>query len=63
MILLLHTLLASNLEDSKDVMRPYAACVGYRFESFGKANKRVVKVLRCSLAISPRTGTFRNASR
>ena len=57
------TSVAPDLEDSKDIMRPYATYVEYGFESFGRANKRVVKIRRCYRAISSRTSTFRNPSR
>jgi hypothetical protein len=54
----------SDSEESKDVRRPYAACERYGFESFGRINKCVVKVLTCSRASSPGTSiTFRNARR
>ena len=43
--------------------RPYAACVRYGFESFGRANKRAVRVLTWSRAINPGTSIFRNATR
>jgi len=42
---------SSDSEDSKDVRRSYAACERYGCESFGRNNKWVVRVLRCSRAI------------
>jgi len=43
--------ISSDPEASKDVRRSYAACERYGCESFGRNNKWVVKVLRCSRAI------------
>ena len=50
-------------EDSMDVRRSYAACGRCGFESFGRANKRVVKVLTYSGEISPETNILRKARR
>ena len=42
---------SSDSEESKDVRRSYVACERYGCESFGRNNKWVVRVLRCSRAI------------
>ena len=41
---------SSDSEESKDVRRSYAGCEGYECESYGRNNKWVVRVLRCSRA-------------
>jgi len=41
----------SDSKENKDVRRSYAACERYGCESFGRNNKWVAKVLRCSRAI------------
>jgi len=43
--------ISSDAEESKDVRRSYAACERYGCESFGRYNKWLAKVLRCSSAI------------
>ena len=55
--------ISSGSEESKDVRRPYAACERYGFESFGRINKCVVKVLTCSRAINRGASIFRDARR